>query len=87
MSPQDYVNLLGNGFFPMIMCGFLLWSQHKNKEEMREIIKEYKETINDMSNKHEQTLVSIAETLSLMNERIKDIEMKGYKDERTADSK
>lgn len=79
MGLQDYVNLIGNGFFPIIICGYLLWSTSKHKDDLKEVTSEYKETMKEISTKHEDTLVKIAENLSLMNERLKDIESKGDK--------
>lgn len=79
MAFQDYVNLFGNGFFPIIICAYLLWSTSKHKDDLKEIVNKYETTLTDISTKHESTLKTISESLVLMNERIKDIEAKGDK--------
>ena len=79
MAFQDYVNLFGNGFFPIIVCAYLLWTTSKHKDDLKDLTTKYENTLIDISNKHENTLKTISESLVLMNERIKDIETKGDK--------
>ena len=79
MAFQDYVNLFGNGFFPIILCAFLLWNSNKHKDDLKDLTNKYETTLIDISTKHENTLKAISESLVLMNERIKDIETKGDK--------
>lgn len=73
MDLQDYVNLLGNGFLPIILVAYFLWKEKIHKDDLKEIIAEYKDTIHEMSTKHENTLISISQTLTSMNERINDL--------------
>lgn len=81
MSLQDYITVIGNGFLPIILVAYFLWKESKNKDDLKALISEYRETISTMSTKHEETLTRISETLVLMNERIKDIETGVKKDE------
>lgn len=50
----EFIQMFGNGFFPIVCCGVMFWQ----------------------NTKLQTTLTNISESLALMNERIKDIEMK-----------
>lgn len=82
MSLQEYITVIGNGFLPIILVAYFLWKESKNKDDLKALIAEYRDTINTISTKHEETLTRISETLVLMNERIKNIETENKKDER-----
>lgn len=34
---QDFINLLGNGFFPIVACGIMFYQNSKLQETLKEV--------------------------------------------------
>ena len=48
--------LLGNGFFPILICGVLLWYIYKKESQTRETIKE-------MNAKHKEEIAELRKSI------------------------
>lgn len=53
MSAQDIMNMLGNGFYPIVISALFFWwftqDYKKEQEKTREVISDLKESINAMT--------------------------------------
>ena len=46
---QEIINMLGNGFFPIVCCAIMFWQNNKLRETLTDISKTLVEMNNDIS--------------------------------------
>lgn len=46
---SEFVELLGNGFFPIIVCGILFWYVYTTQTKTNELIKDLKNSIEKLN--------------------------------------
>jgi hypothetical protein len=46
---QDIVTMLGNGFFPIVMCGYLLYRQETKMDKLTDAINTLSSLVNKLT--------------------------------------